>query len=170
MASISQTTFSNSLSWMKMYEFCSIFLWRFVPMGPINTCIVQIMAWCWHNPALGVLWSCARTSAGPCLTTAIWRCRKNSSQWQRSFQWKLHSHWLKFLWQRHVAVVRQGPGLRLLYLGADLRVTSHYLNKWWLVYWRIYVSLGFNELTMFPVMTNFDLDLRCHMHHNWRAQ
>ena len=25
--------------------------------------------------------------------------------------------------------------------------TSHYLNQWWLVYWRIYVSLGFNELT-----------------------
>ena len=24
----------------------------------------------------------------PCLTTAIWRCRKNSSQWQRSFQWR----------------------------------------------------------------------------------
>ena len=48
---------------------------------------------------------------GPCLTTAIWRCRKNSSQWQRSFQWKLHSHWLEFLLQRHVAVVRQGPVL-----------------------------------------------------------
>ena len=47
--------------------------------------------------------------AMPCLTTAIWRCRKNSSQWLRSFQWKLHSHWLKFLRQRHVAVVRQGP-------------------------------------------------------------
>ena len=48
-------------------------------------------------------------SPGPCLTTAIWRCRKNSSQWQRRFQWKLHFHWLKFLRQRHVAVVRQGP-------------------------------------------------------------
>ena len=47
---------------------------------------------------------------GPCLTTAVWRCLKNSSQWQRSFQWKLHSHWLKFLRQRHVVVVRQGPG------------------------------------------------------------
>ena len=48
-------------------------------------------------------------SPGPCLTTAIWCCRKNSSQWQRSFHWKLPSHWLKFLRQRHVAVVRQGP-------------------------------------------------------------
>ena len=24
--------------------------------------------------------------------------------------------------------------------------TSHYLNQWWLVYWRIYASLGLNEL------------------------
>ena len=27
------------------------------------------------------------------------------------------------------------------------QATSHYLNQWWLVYWRIYVSLGLNELT-----------------------
>ena len=53
------------------------------------------------------------TEPGPCLTTAIWRCHKNSSQWQHSFQWKLHSHWLKFLRQRHVAVVWQGPGHRV---------------------------------------------------------
>ena len=51
--------------------------------------------------------TCPNCIHGPCLTTAIWRCRKNSSQWQRSFQWKLYSHWLKFLRQRHVAVVRQ---------------------------------------------------------------
>ena len=52
----------------------------------------------------------------PCLTTAIWRCRKNSNQWQHSFQWKLYSHWLKFLRQRHVAVVRQGPGEQIIHL------------------------------------------------------
>ena len=28
------------------------------------------------------------------------------------------------------------------------QATSHYLNQWWLVYWRIYASLGFNELTV----------------------
>ena len=33
-----------------------------------------------------------------------------------------------------------------LWLGAD-QATSHYLNQWWLVYWRIYASLGLNELT-----------------------
>ena len=61
-----------------------------------------------HYPSGPLWWE----STGPCLTKAIWRCRKNSSQWQRSFQWKQHSHWLKFLRQRHVAVVRQGPGKR----------------------------------------------------------
>ena len=48
--------------------------------------------------------------AGSCQTTVIWRCHKPFSQWQRSFQRKLRSHWLKFLWQHHVAAVRQGPG------------------------------------------------------------
>ena len=31
---------------------------------------------------------------------AIWRCRKNFSQWQRSFHWKLCSNWLK--WKKHI--------------------------------------------------------------------
>ena len=34
------------------------------------------------------------------------------------------------------------------WLGA-VQATSHYLNQWWLVYWRIYASLGLNELTTF---------------------
>ena len=31
------------------------------------------------------------------------------------------------------------------WLGAG-QATNHYLNQWWLVYWRIYASLGLNEL------------------------
>ena len=31
------------------------------------------------------------------------------------------------------------------WLGGD-QATSHYLKQWWLVYWRIYASLGLNEL------------------------
>ena len=48
---------------------------------------------------------------GPCITNVFATCRKNFSQWHRSFQRKLRSHWLKFL--RHVAItlVIQGPGL-----------------------------------------------------------
>ena len=33
-----------------------------------------------------------------------------------------------------------------LWLGA-VQATGHYLNQWWLVYRRIYASLGLNELT-----------------------
>ena len=38
------------------------------------------------------------------------------------------------------------------WLGAD-QATSHYLNQWWLDYWRIYATLGFNELTHIPLFT-----------------
>ena len=29
------------------------------------------------------------------------------------------------------------------------QATSHYLNQWWLIYWRIYASLGLNELARY---------------------
>ena len=35
------------------------------------------------------------------------------------------------------------------WLGAG-QVTNHYLNQWWFVYWRIYASLGLNELKFIP--------------------
>ena len=63
------------------------------------------------HPALLMLnWQ--QLFTGPCLTTATWRCRKNFSQWERSFLWKLRSHWLKGLRQRQIAVAR--PGILIL--------------------------------------------------------
>ena len=89
--------------------------------------------------------------AGPCPITAIWRCHNNSSQWQRSFQWKLRSHWLKFLWRHHVAVVRQGPG----------PVTQNiYALETTLVLWN-----------QFPVSHNFQMTLvpwPCPIWSTWR--
>ena len=52
---------------------------------------------------------CVCLIPGPCHTTVPWRCRKNFSQWECSFHWKLRCHWLEFLWQRQISVVRQGP-------------------------------------------------------------
>ena len=75
MAAISQTTFSNALSWMKMFEL---------------------------------------------------RLRFNWSLFSR-FELRIFQH-----------CFRQ-------WLGAD-QATSHYLNQWCLVYWRIYASLGRKEL------------------------
>ena len=45
-------------------------------------------------------------------------------------------------------------------LGA-IQAASHYLNQWWLVYWRIYASHGLNELNNW-VSTDGQTD--------WRAQ
>ena len=51
------------------------------------------------------------------------------------------------------------PALVRLWLGAD-QETADYLNYWWLVYGRIYASLGLNELTHWGLVTPFgDLDL-----------
>ena len=44
---------------------------------------------------------------GPRITTVAWCYRKNLSQWECSFHWKLHSHWLKFLWQHDIAVATE---------------------------------------------------------------
>ena len=77
MAAISQTTFSDAFSWMKMYEFRLRFHWSL--FSGIELTISQ--------------------------------------------------HW--FRW----------------WLGA-VQATSHFLNQWWLVYRRIYASLGLNELIL----------------------
>ena len=52
-----------------------------------------------------------------------------SSQLQRSFQRKLRSHWLKFLRQRHVAVIRQGPVTRSFDVFYDLRPANGWANN-----------------------------------------
>ena len=46
---------------------------------------------------------------GPCITNVIATCRKNFSQWERSFLWKLRCHWLKFLRCVAKTLVIQGP-------------------------------------------------------------
>ena len=47
MAAISQTTHSNALSWIKIYEFWLKISRQFVPQGPINNipALVPIVAW-----------------------------------------------------------------------------------------------------------------------------
>ena len=51
-------------------------------------------------------------AAWPCITVVIWCCHKTFSQWQCSFHWKLHCHWLKGLWQRQITVIIQDPELK----------------------------------------------------------
>ena len=53
--------------------------------------------------------------SGPCITNVIATCRKNFSQWESSFLWKLRCHWLKFLRRVAKTLVIQGPALLNIY-------------------------------------------------------
>ena len=66
----------------------------------------------------------------------------NAFSWMKMFEFRLKFHWSLFL--RYQLTIFQ-HWFRY-WLGA-VQATSLYLNQWWLVYWRIYVSLGLNELT-----------------------
>ena len=62
--------------------------------------------------------------------------------WMKIFEFRWKFHWSLFL---RVQLTIFQHWFRY-WLGA-VQATSHYLNQWWLVYWRIYASLGLNELT-----------------------
>ena len=65
----------------------------------------------------------------------------NVSSWMRMFDFWLNFHLSLFL--RVQSTIFQHWFIQ--WLGAD-QATSNYLNQWWLVYWRIFASLGLNEL------------------------
>ena len=59
-AAISQTTFWNAFSWMKMYEFCFKISLKFVPKFWVNNipALIQIMAWHWPgNNWQAIIWA-----------------------------------------------------------------------------------------------------------------
>ena len=60
---------------------------------------------------------------GPCITNVIATCRKNFSQWESSFLWKLRCHWLKFLRRVAKTLVIQGPGEQFMQAFSDHSVT-----------------------------------------------
>ena len=61
--------------------------------------------------------------------------------WKKMSGFRLKFHWSLFL---RVQLMIFQHCFRY-WLGAD-QATSHYLKQWWKVYWRIYASLGLNEL------------------------
>ena len=64
-----------------------------------------------ENLSIKCTWKCLQNfcEPGPCITNVFATCRKNFSQWHRSFQRKLRSHWLKFLPHVAITLVIQDP-------------------------------------------------------------
>ena len=66
----------------------------------------------------------------------------NAFSLMKIYEFSIRFHWSLFL--RFKSTIFQ-HWFRW-WLGAD-QATSHCLNQWWFNYWRIYASLGLNELT-----------------------
>ena len=66
----------------------------------------------------------------------------NAFSWMKILEFRLKLHWSLLL--RVLFTIFQH--WFWLWLGAH-QATSHYLNQYWLDHWRIYASLGLNELT-----------------------
>ena len=80
--------------------------WKWVNIGLINGFTLI-----WHQAIHDdvVKWKLFGVT-GPCITNVIATCRKNFSQWESSFLWKLRCYWLKFLRRVAKTLVIQGPG------------------------------------------------------------
>ena len=79
----------------------------------------------------------------------------NAFSWMKMLEFRLRFHWCLFL--RFELTIFQ-HWFRY-WLGAG-QATSHYLNQCWPVYWRIYASLGLNELKGKPPFTSPALYIR----------
>ena len=72
---------------------------------------------------------------------AIFQTFSNAFSWMKMYKFRLRFHWSLFP-RFQLTIFQHWFRWRL---GAD-QATSHYLNQWWLVWWRINASLGLNEL------------------------
>ena len=113
---------------------------------PVTVCWSENILW---NGATYLLWNIRDIITLSCFTHWGWVKIDAISQITSSnaFSWmKMYEFWLRFprsLFPRFQLMIFQHWFRK--WLGTD-QVTSHYLNHWWLVYWRMYASLGLNEL------------------------
>ena len=108
-----------------------------------------------------------RAEGGECLMSAVWilthwgrdkmaaisqTTLSNPFSWMKIFEFRITFHWSLLLWFQLTIFQHWFRW----WLGAD-QATSHYLNQWWSVYWRIYASLGLNELSAHECTQNVHL-------------
>ena len=83
----------------------------------------------------------------------------NAFSWTKAYEFRSRFHWSLFL---RVQLTIFQHWFRW-WLGAD-QATSHCLNQWWLIYRRLYASLGLIELSFAQSTTislRYDDDMPC---------
>ena len=85
----------------------------------------------------------------------IWKCRDwdkmdstSQTTFSNGFSMKMHEFRLKFRWSLFLKFQLTTFQLWFRWWLGTNQATRHYLNQLWLVYWRVYASLGLNELTL----------------------
>ena len=115
MGAISQTTFSNAFSWMKMLRISIKISLKFVPKGPINNipALVQMMAWRRSGD---------KPLSEPMMVGLLTHICVTRPQWVNT------------LWPRH-AIWRHGTLSTLAHvMVCYLTAPNRYLNQCWLNY------------------------------------
>ena len=80
--------------------------------------------------------------------TTFW----NGFSWMKMYEYRLKFHWSLFLVVQ-LTIFRHWFRWWLV----AFQATSHYLNQWWLIHWRIYASLGPNELIIFAMFEKVNI-------------
>ena len=100
-------------------------------------CLHNSWIFLWYRPhILFVLTHWGRDNMAAVSQTTL----SNAFSWMKMLEFRLRFHWSLFL-RVQLTIIQHWFRK---WLGAG-QATSHYLNQWWLVYWRIYASLGLNE-------------------------
>ena len=124
-------------------------------------CIEILITWCSSIKAsiptlLASIWSCTKefgvvsmlimgslTHWGWAKMADIFQTTfSNAFYWMKIYEFGLSFHWKLFL---GVQLTKFQHWFRKWL--AAIQETSHCLNRWWLIYWRIFASLGLNELS-----------------------
>ena len=110
------------------------------------TCLCQTISWTNVDFTVRPLTHWGRDK----LATVFQTTFSNTLSWMKMYEFRLRFHWSLFVKVQPTIFHRWFRKWLVAWLAP-----SHYLNQWWLVYWRIYASLGLNELR-----TNFIEKLR----------
>ena len=108
-----------------------------------NAYTIEICEWISNSPHILHMYDVIIDRGRDKMATIFQTTFSNAFSWMKIYQFRLRFHWGLFL----------GVQLTIFqhwfiqWLGA-VKATSHYLNQWWLVYRRIYASLGLNELKL----------------------
>ena len=114
-------------------EICRVY--RFISSSGVNAMQVTCH---WHGRHVADINTLSRDKMDANFLTSV----SNAFSWRKIFIIRLRFHWILC------------PRVQLITFQHWFRWLLHYLNQWWLFYWRIYASLGLSKVKRWRLSTN----------------